>query len=152
MRQEAVHLAHRLIQETLSNGGDGVAPLKHLELCAMNTILCIAFGKRRFESVEEREFKEVSVVVETIMEMAATVNDFSSFVPSLSFIDAIFGSEAKMRKFIQTQRDPVLKKLIKNAQENKESNGENFVKTLDESDFNLEEDELLVLMCKLSIN
>lgn len=143
IQKEAAGLATRLIQAS-QDSKDGISPLKYLELASMNIIFNVSFG-RKFDSIDDPEFHELAHIVETSMELAAAANDLASFVPLLAPVDYFAGSQAKMKKFTDTKLSPTFKKLVKEA---RSKDTENLVKTLDASDFNLEEDELLVIMCK----
>lgn len=79
------------------------------------------------------------------MELASLDNDLPNFLPALSVVDYFIGTQVKMKNFTNNERNPVYRELIKEAF-NKE--GPNVIKSLGENGFVMDEEEMLVFMCK----
>jgi hypothetical protein len=77
---------------------------------------------------------------------AGAAGDLGCFLPSLAWTDVLTGTEKKLRKLIEEQRDPVYKKIINNAGDSEKSSlVKDMLKMKDEGD--LDDDEILVLFC-----
>jgi hypothetical protein len=79
------------------------------------------------------------------MKLASLSNDLPSFLPALSIVDYFVGTQVKMKNFIYNERNPVYKKLIKEAFQKE---GPNVIKSLGETGFEMSEDDMIVFMCK----
>lgn len=121
-------------------------PLKYFELSALNVVFTAAFG-RRFESVNDPEFVDMSEMIEVIIKYGGIENDLANFLPFMTVVDYLTDSMAKMKSFISDQRDPVYRKLIEEAEHR---DGPNVVKSLKENGFEFTDDETLVFMCNVS--
>jgi hypothetical protein len=142
IQKEARDLVSRFIASTERDGS--INPLKYLELNSLNVIFNLSFG-RKFDSVDDPEFKELTEVIETTMKYGGVENDMSTFLPIFSIVDYFSGLQAKMRNFIVTRRDPAFRKLIREASK---MESPNLIKSLDEDGFNMTEDDKVVFMCK----
>lgn len=120
-------------------------PLKYFELSALNVVFTAAFG-RRFESVNDPEFVDMSEMIEVIIKYGGIENDLANFLPFMTVVDYLTDSMAKMKSFISDQRDPVYRKLIEEAEHR---DGPNVVKSLKENGFEFTDDETLVFMSDL---
>ncbi|KAI8354066.1 cytochrome P450 [Blakeslea trispora] len=129
IQKESMDFANRLIDFTTQNGS--VNPVKLLELNSMNVIFQALFG-RKFESVEDPEFCQLSDMVERAMEYAGLEQDLPNFLPVLS----VFKCSSTRLK-----RDPIFKKMIEEAYN---TDGPNVVKMLDQYDMSLEEKIILM--------
>ncbi|GAA5804557.1 cytochrome P450 [Helicostylum pulchrum] len=118
--REASDLAERLIQYSKREGG-GTDPMIHLHLNSMNIIYMSAFGKR-FESVEDEEFRTVSAVVLKQLSLAGPEHDMASFFPILAIVEYLTGKTKKMNDFINNERDPLFKSLITEALRREDTN------------------------------
>jgi hypothetical protein len=142
IHKESSDLVDRLIESTGKEGSTN--PIKALELNSMNVIFSASFG-RKFDTLDDPEFIELSDIAETSLKYAGTENDLANFLPIISIFDYFAGTQVKLKKFIKTRRDPIYRNLIKEASER---DGQNLIKSLDEDGFNLTADEKLVFMCK----
>lgn len=146
IRKETFDLAQRLMDYTERNGS--VDPFKHAELNFMNVIFGHCFG-RVFDCVENEEFIQVAQLVEDSIKYLAIELDYTNFLPYLSGLDFLTGGTIrKMKALMKKKRSPLFKQYIKET-ESKE--GHNFVKALNESGYDLNEDEKLVFLCRLDI-
>lgn len=141
--QESFELANRLMQATEQYGS--VDPVQHFMLQSLNVIYKVCFGGR-FETIDDPRFHELSDLIEHTMTLGGIENDLASFLPILSIIDYFAGSQVKMKNFIKTKRDPVFKRLLKEAMLRE---GPNVVKSLEEHKYDFDEEEKIVLMCKV---
>lgn len=140
IHKESEDLVSRLMQSTKDEGE--VNPFKFLELNSMNIILTAAFGKR-FDSVQDPEFYKTATMIETGMKFGGLENDLPNFLPVISIIDYLAGTQAKQRHYLKHERDPIYTKLIKDATTR---DGPNVIKSLVENGFHFTDEEKLVLM------
>ncbi|GAN11298.1 ribosomal protein S1 [Mucor ambiguus] len=140
---ESVELAHRLLRATEEDGS--VDPMQHFMLQALNVIHKVSFGDR-FEAIEDPKFHELSSLIEETMTLGGFENDLASFLPILSIVDFFGGSQVKMKHFIKKKRDPVFKRLLKEAMSRE---GPNVVKSLEEQKYEFTEEDKIVLMCDI---
>lgn len=143
--EESENLVSRFIETTEKEGAAN--PFKHLELNSLNVVFSAAFG-RKFDSVHDKEFINLSTMIETSMKFAGLENDLANFLPVVSIIDYFAGTQAKQMSFIKNERDPAYRKLIAEARTSKNPN---VIKSLKENGFNLSEDETLVFTSKFVI-
>ncbi|KAI8994723.1 cytochrome P450 [Pilobolus umbonatus] len=136
--KESYALIQRLISSTEK---EAISPWNDLKLNSLNFISLALFGKR-YESINDPEFITVSEVVVKSLEYGAFETDLSSFFPIAGVIFRNTGTAEKIRKFVETERDPILHTLIKNATERE---GDNLIKAIvsDEYDFTPEEEASL---------
>lgn len=140
--QESEDLVSRFIESTEKEGATN--PFKHLELNSLNVVFSAAYG-RKFDSVDDQEFIQLSTMIEKSMKFAGLENDLANFLPIISIVDYFAGSQVKQKNFIKYERDPVYRNLIKEARASKVPN---VVKSLKENGFNLTEDQTLVFTSK----
>ncbi|CEP19556.1 hypothetical protein [Parasitella parasitica] len=140
IHQETSDLVDRLLESTEKNGFTD--PYKFNELCFLNVVFNVAFG-RRFESVDDPEFLHVINMIETSMKFLSLEKDKPNFLPIVSIIDYFAGTEAKMKHFTDTVRNPAFERFIKEALEKE---GPNVVKSLQEDGFDLPDEDRLVLL------
>lgn len=112
----------------------------------MNLIFKVAFSKK-FPSVEDPDFVLISTMTKKAMSLAGIAHDLPNFLPILTILDYCTGAHTLMKDFIEKERDPIYKRLIKDALQ---MDGMNFVKALQEFDF--DEEEKTVIMCKENSN
>ncbi|KAI8638928.1 cytochrome P450 [Parasitella parasitica] len=143
INRESFELANRLIDTTEVHGS--VDPMQHLMMQSLNVIYKVCFGAR-FDTIEDPQFIELSELIERTMSLGGLENDLASFLPILSIVDYFAGSQVKMKRFIKTKRDPVFKRLLKEAMQRE---GPNVVKSLSEQKYNFSEEEKIVLMCDI---
>ncbi|KAL9545710.1 hypothetical protein MBANPS3_007016 [Mucor bainieri] len=135
---ETQYLVDMLLETSLEKGS--VDPMKHFELASTNIIYSTCFGSR-FTSVTDPKFYALAEMNKENMVLAGFQNDLPNFLPFLSFVDKLMGVQAKMRHHIDSKRDPAYRQLIKEA---RAMEGPNLVKSIDESQFDMTDDELLV--------
>ncbi|KAI8090424.1 cytochrome P450 [Thamnidium elegans] len=143
IQQEAKDLVTRLILSTESEGS--VEPSQFLKLFALNVIFKIVCGKR-FDSPTHPDYIQFQKIVEHNIKNGAWERDLSNFVPIFSVYDYFFGTLADQKSFITIERDPFFRRIIKDAAV---TEGPNVIKSLVEDEFNLSDDETLVLTSDL---
>ncbi|KAI8982598.1 cytochrome P450, partial [Pilobolus umbonatus] len=136
--KESFALVQRLISSTEK---EAVSPWNDLKLNSLNFISLALFGKR-YESIDDPEFIAASEAVVKSVEYAAFDLDLSFFFPIAGVIFKNTSTAEKIRKFIETERDPTMQTLIKNAIERE---GDNLMKAIvsDEYDFTPDEETSL---------
>lgn len=142
IHREVSDLVTRLLESTEKNGFTD--PYKRNELCFLNVVFKIAYG-RRFEAVDDPEFTQVIDMIETSMKYLALEKDKPNFLPIVSIFDYFAGTEAKMKHFTDTIRNPAFTRCVEEAllQE-----GPNVVKSLREDGFDLPDEDRLMLLGK----
>lgn len=143
MENESRIMVERLIDVTMNEGS--VNPVKYLELCTLNAIFEICFGKQ-FDSIHDPDFERVAKMIKASVKFAGLENDLANFFPFLSVIDYFIGKQVKMRQFIYNDRNPFLRQAIQDAAALKE--GSNLVKLIEEMECDLTEEDIIVLICK----
>ncbi|KAL9555452.1 hypothetical protein PS6_002840 [Mucor atramentarius] len=143
INNESFELVNRLMRATEKDGS--VDPMQHFMLQALNVIYKVSFGDR-FETIDDPKFHELSSLIEETMALGGFENDLASFLPILSIVDYFAGSQVKMKRFIKTKRDPIFKRLLKEAMARE---GPNVVKSLDGQKYDFAEEDKIVLMCDI---
>ncbi|KAI8877874.1 cytochrome P450 [Backusella circina FSU 941] len=133
-------LVDRLIQATKADGS--VNPSKNLELYSLSIISKVTLGKK-FESVEDPDFKKISYIVEEGIKMAGPDYDMPNFLPIFGPVNYYFGVEKKMRDFVKNERDVYFRKYIEESRKNKV---ENMITALLYDDEIFDEEEVLVII------
>lgn len=141
IHKETSGLVNRLLESTEKNGFTD--PYKSNELCFLNVVFTIAFG-RRFESTDSPEFLKIIHIIEKSMKFLALEKDKPNFLPIISIIDYFAGTQAEMKHFTDTVRNPTFKKLIEEALMKE---GPNVVKSLQKDGFDLPDKDRHVLLC-----
>jgi hypothetical protein len=140
---EADSLMERLGK--LAQEGTLIDPFDQLQLTSMNIILTV-LAAVRFDDVDHPDFVAINKYLYYAMIYAGAAGDLGCFLPSLAWTDVLTGTEKKLRKLIEEQRDPVYKKIINNAGDSEKSSlVKDMLKMKDEGD--LDDDEILVLFC-----
>jgi hypothetical protein len=142
IQKEACDLVSRLIASTEKEGS--IDPIKFLELNSLNVIFNLGFG-RKFDSVDDPEFKEITEIIELGMKYSGLENDMATFLPVFSIVDYFSSSQATMRNFVKNIRNPAFRKLIREASKKE---GPNLIKSLDNEGYDMTEDEKVVFMSK----
>ncbi|KAI9274024.1 cytochrome P450 [Helicostylum pulchrum] len=143
LERESRDLVSRFIESTEKNGS--VNPLKHLELFSMNVIITAIFSKR-FDSVEDADFKKLDAMVAHVIKNCGLENDLPNFLPIVSIYHYFFGGQAEQRDFIKNKRNPFFRQLIRDAAV---AEGPNVIKSLVEDGFKLSNDETLAITADL---
>lgn len=129
----------------IAQNGTLIDPFDQLQLTSMNIILTV-MAATRFDDVDHPDFVAINKYLYHAMIYAGAAGDLGSFLPSLAWTDVLTGTEKKLRKLLEEQRDPVYKKIIKNAGGSEKSSlVKDMFKMKDEGDLN--DDEILVLFC-----
>lgn len=144
--EESARLVNGLLESTAKDGATD--PAKYLELNSMNVVYSAAFG-RKYESIQDPDFIELSEIIEDSMKLAGIENDLANFLPIVSIVDYFAGTQVKMKHFVKTKVEPTFRKLIREAAQRE---GSNLVKSLDENGLELSEGEKRVFFCRLSFN
>jgi hypothetical protein len=143
IEEEATKLVDRLI--AYSEAENGVNPNKHLHLNSLNIVFTVGFGKR-YTCIEDPQFSHLSECIERTMLLGSLENDLANFIPAYSIVDYFAGSETIMRNFIENERNPIYRELMK---EGLKKESPNVVKSLEE--FDITANEKLVIMCKRTL-
>ncbi|KAI8986528.1 cytochrome P450 [Pilobolus umbonatus] len=143
LEKESNHLLNNLIDTTERQGS--VDPFHALEFSTVNVIMSISFAQR-FESVYQPEFLTMVSVINEALRLAGPINDLAGFIPSISFLDYLIGSQVKMQQFIKNRRDPTFEKIIEQALQ---SDRPNLIKTMKLEYSDLNDDDILVLGAEL---
>jgi hypothetical protein len=141
--RESGDLVNRLMAVTEQEGS--VYPLKHLELNSMNIVFKAGIG-RRFDSVDNSEFHQVSNLVQRAMKFAGTEDDMANFLPVFSMLDYFSGIQLKMRKFMDDEYTPKFRSMVREAEASRENN---IVKSILEEGFEMTEEEKICFMCNV---
>lgn len=137
---ETSDLVTRLLESTEKNGYTD--PYKHNELCFLNVAFKTAYGKR-FDAVDDPEFLHIIGMIETSMKFLALEKDLPNFLPLIAILDYFTGTQAKMKHFTNTIRNPSFTKFAEDALLR---DGPNIVKSLKEDGFDLPDEDVLVLL------
>ncbi|KAI8982595.1 cytochrome P450 [Pilobolus umbonatus] len=139
---ESFALVQRLISSTEK---EAVSPMNDLQLSSLNFISLALFGKR-YQSIDDPEFIAASEVVVKSIEFASFDLDLSYFFPIAGVIFRNTSTAEKIRKFIETERDPTMQTLIKNAIERE---GDNLIKAIVSDEYDFTPDEVASLTSDL---
>ncbi|CAO3645249.1 unnamed protein product [Cunninghamella blakesleeana] len=141
---EADYSIKRLLEQSEKLGQFN--PMDCFYCTSLNVTLGASFGKH--VSADDPLFKTVVDVVNECLNLSGAANDMSGFLPILSFLDVIFRKERYLKHFVENIRNPVYRKLMKEALENdKDSFYKQFYALKDE--YELDEEDLLVSMSDL---
>jgi hypothetical protein len=141
IHRESRNLVDSLISCTENDGS--VYPLKYLELNSLNVICAASFG-RRYDSIYDPEYEKMASLVNQGIKFAEYGDDFVF----TSVFDFILRRQAKIRDYM-SKRNATFRQLIRQATLRE---GTNLIKSLEENDCGLSEDDTLVLMCMLSFS
>ncbi|GAA5795286.1 cytochrome P450 [Helicostylum pulchrum] len=126
---------------------DGIVPFDYLDFYALNTVTNITFGKR-FQSQQNTEYRTLCRIAKNVVLFGSVTYNLHDYLPAVSIVQYFYGTQSKMKKFIETERDPIFKKLIDDASE---TEGINMVKTLDGKSFDLSDEEKVALISDIVI-
>jgi hypothetical protein len=142
IEREASLLTERLVEATEKDGS--VYPISFLQLNALNVVCSVSVGKS-YKTVEDPEFKEIAHMIEVNMLLAGADKDLPSFLPILSPIGFLVEAKTEMKDHIVKIRDPLLKRLISEANVR---DGPNIFKRFNEENFPLDDESKLVILSK----
>lgn len=139
-QREADQLVESLIDLTARHGS--VNPRRILQRSFVNFILETCFAQH-IDSLDDPLFESIVEFVEEAVYLGGLTEDFSSFLPILSFLDVIFRRERRFEHFIKTKRDPLFHRLVRDALE---SDKDNLFKRLYhmKEEYGLDNDDILV--------
>ncbi|CAO3644759.1 unnamed protein product [Cunninghamella blakesleeana] len=141
---EADYSIKRLLEQSEKLGQFN--PMDCFYCTSLNVTFGVSFG--RHVSPDDPLFKTVVDTVNECIHLAGAANDMSGFLPILSFLDVIFRKERYFKHVIDNVRNPVYKKIMKEALESdKDSFYKRFYALKDE--YGLEEDDFVVSMSDL---
>ncbi|KAI7865851.1 cytochrome P450 [Spinellus fusiger] len=109
---EAKNLIKELIAQTKSK--KSVNPFNYANCASLNVVLGL-YCTMRVDSSEDPLYKEIMDAIDVIVQKASFEEDISSYIPALSFIDYIRGKDKKDSEWVRNSRDPLMKKLLKEA-------------------------------------
>ncbi|KAI8334344.1 cytochrome P450 [Chlamydoabsidia padenii] len=143
--KEADNLVNQFITDTGRHGQ--IDPISYLQSFSLNVILTTNFGKR-VTSIEDPLFKEIMHNVELGMKYGEAEGDLSQFLPAVKRLSFLNGKQRIFDDFITNQRDPLIKRLIKEALE---SDADCLVKNVValQEEYELDEKDIIVIMSDL---
>ena len=103
--------------------GENVNPTEALFRMALNFVLITCFGRNTSTMEDDDEnkktsqdaiYEELSAVLKRSNSFTGIRNNFTTYLPALSFLDSTFlKTEQTYQEFIENERDPLYRKLIK---------------------------------------
>ena len=147
IKSEADRLTKLLLEGTSKDGE--VHTVKYMQLAPLNVILQTCFGKYA-ESLDDPLFTDLVETINSTVKWGAPRQDMSSFLPAFSKIfELCMGNEKHMQRFTYEKRNPLFRRLIKEALE---SDAPCYAKIMhglkEENEF--EDDDIIVFMCMYS--
>ncbi|KAI9493660.1 cytochrome P450 [Zychaea mexicana] len=146
LEREADFIVEHLLKTTEEKGSIDV--VKPLQFATMNFLFVTCLGMRATH-VKDPLFVDVVSVIDRNMKMCGVAEDTAWFLPILSVLDFVLRKEAKQKAFIKEKRDPLFRRLIKEALE---SDRDSLVKSLyalkDETNL-LDDDGIMVTINEL---
>ncbi|GAN07522.1 cytochrome P450 [Mucor ambiguus] len=143
IKKEGVDMVQRLFDYTERDGT--VDPFYHLKLNYLNCIFGKCFG-RTFKNIEDEEFLEMTSMVENIMKYLAMESDLTNYFPFLERFDFLNGGIINKTQELMDKRHPLFMQYIAET-ESKE--GHNYVKALNESEFDFSDDDKVLFMSEM---
>ncbi|KAI8334337.1 cytochrome P450 [Chlamydoabsidia padenii] len=143
--KEADNLVNQLITITARDGH--INPISYLQSSALNVVLTTNFGKR-VSSIEDPLFKEIMHCVDLGMKYGEAEGDLSQFLPAVKHLDFLIGKKHLFDDLITNHRDPLYKRLIKEALESDTDCLLKNVVALQE-EYELDEKDIIVIMADL---
>ncbi|KAI8890613.1 cytochrome P450 [Backusella circina FSU 941] len=145
IEEQATYMIDTLLESSKKNGP--IFPAKNLHLFSLNIICQIAFSKK-FKSVDDPEFLDISDLVETMIKLGGPDRNLPAFFPALKIFKFLSKSENQLVDLVRNRRDPTLLELRRHALQ---SDTPNIVKSLEEdgTPFNIE--DILVILSDLIV-
>ncbi|KAI8334343.1 cytochrome P450 [Chlamydoabsidia padenii] len=143
--KEADNLVNQLIADTARDGQ--INATSYLQSSALNVVLVTNFGKR-VSSIEDPLFKDIMYCVEKSLKYAEPDCDLSQFLPAAKYLDFLIGKKHLFDDLINNYRDPLFKRLIKEALE---SDSDCLIKSVValQEEYELDEKDIIVIMADL---
>ncbi|KAI9282733.1 cytochrome P450 [Sporodiniella umbellata] len=101
----------------MSDTNQAFNPYEEIQLCSLNVVLQMSINMR-FESTEDAFYQSLSYVVDELMHFCGMAGDISTFVPSLFWVNWLFGLEKAMKK-LDIQVKSTYAELIKEGLQSK---------------------------------
>ncbi|KAI7871317.1 cytochrome P450 [Spinellus fusiger] len=107
-----------LINQLIKNGNtnEGVDPFHDIAFRSLNVVLRVSLGTR-MDSTEDPAFKDIVDIMQLSLLYGSIDEDIDAYIPALKFISYIQNKDKRNRDFINNLRDPVLRRMIKEALE-----------------------------------
>lgn len=131
----------------LAKSHGAIDPLDFSRFIAMNLMFSVAFNIPGTESFDDPTFKEMLHFVERNAHFIDLSNDASVMFPIMKLPEALFGKEKKMKRYVDDEYFPFMRRIIKRA---RESDGNSLVKKVDsiKNEHRIDEIGVTVLMSK----
>ncbi|KAI7867264.1 cytochrome P450 [Spinellus fusiger] len=113
---ETTHLIDQLMSHRKN---DGVDPFHDLTFRSLNVMTRVCFGTR-FESTNDPIFISFLEIIYLTMLYLGVDENIDTYLPALGFISYLKGRDRKRQDFINNLRNPVFRKMIKEAIEKDE--------------------------------
>ncbi|CEG72390.1 hypothetical protein RMATCC62417_07956 [Rhizopus microsporus] len=132
----------------LAKSDGAINPLDFSRFIAMNLMFSVAFNIPGTESFDDPTFKEMLHFVERNAHFIDLSNDASVMFPIMKLPEALFGKEKKMRRYVDDEYFPFMRRIIKRA---RESDGDSLVKKVDsiKNEHRIDEIGVTVLMSEI---
>ncbi|KAI7867272.1 cytochrome P450 [Spinellus fusiger] len=147
IQAETSYLVDRLIKNGSTN--EGVDPLHDTTFFSLNVILRICFGTR-MNSIEDPTFDNIVDIVQLTLLYADMKENIDTYLPALGFIRYLKGRDKRQKDFINNLRNPVFRKLIKEAIEKDEDCVVKIMKNSEKKDM-YDEDDILMVVSEMMV-
>ncbi|KAI7896202.1 cytochrome P450 [Mucor mucedo] len=141
IQNEARKLVDILI-DTSDKTKAGIFPFQDLQLYIMNTVTLIGLGKS-FPNKDDPKFIELAHTIDEAFRLSGVDFDLASYLPIFIIYDYFKGVRQTFKHFVTEIRDPMFDALIKEAYD---AEGPNLVKYLKENNYDLSEEETMVIL------
>ncbi|KAI8334328.1 cytochrome P450 [Chlamydoabsidia padenii] len=143
--KEANYLINSFITDTTREGQ--IDPASYLQSTSLNVIMTTCLGKR-VTGIDDPLFKEVMDYVEKSMKYGEAEGDLSQYLPVVKYLDFLIGKKHLFDDLINNYRDPLFKRLIKEALE---SDTDCLIKTMValKEEYGLDDTDIIVIMADL---
>ncbi|KAI7867266.1 cytochrome P450 [Spinellus fusiger] len=139
-----------LIDQLMSHGNtdEGVDPFHDITFRTLNLILNVCIGIR-LDSTNDPMFMDILEINRLTMFHLSVEENIGAYIPALSFVSYLKGSDKKGLDFINNLRNPVLRKMINQALERDE---ECLLKKMKDTEEKIyDEDDMMMLVNDLII-
>lgn len=131
----------------IADQGALLDPFEQLQLTSLNIVLTVLAGVR-YPNTDDPTFVAINRFIYRAMIYAGVAGDLGSFLPGMGLLDCLTGTEKKLRDLIENERDPIYKKIIKEAQESeKDSLIKDLTQMMEEGV--IDKDDLIVMTGKI---
>jgi hypothetical protein len=145
IEEQADYMINTLLDSSKKSGP--IFPAKNLHLYSLNIICQVLFSKK-FTSVDDPEFLDISDLVDTIVKLGGPDRNLPTFFPILKIFKFLSKTENQLIDIVKNRRDPTLLELRRHALQ---SDAPNIVKSLEEdgAPFNIE--DILVILSDIIV-